>query len=540
MAVERLNILYIAAEVAPFAKVGGLADVAGSLPKALKEMGHDVRIAMPGYNLVMTNPEYAAEDILPGFSVPIRAGVTERAYVKRTCLHVGDPADDPPAEDAGTADPPPNAVPVYLIANTPPYALPGTNAPPHPGYFQQAVSSQTVYTFEPEPYIFFCRAVLEMLAHLEPVWKPDILHCNDWHAGLVPVFARTFYADTPAIADAVTVFTIHNLAYQGNFGREHWKATGLPDSLYNINGLEFYGKWSFMKGGLIFAEKVNTVSPRYAREIQTPDYGSGLHGLMQTLNQQGKLSGILNGIDYTKFNPATDPHIPCHFSVHDPSGKAQCKAALQAELGLPQDSTKAVIGIVSRLAEQKGLDLMTAAMEPILALPAQFVLLGTGDAAYEAFFTGLQARYPRQVRARIAFDVDLAQRIYAGSDLFLMPSRFEPCGLGQMISLRYGTIPIVRATGGLADTVHDYDPNTKPEGNGFVFRDYTARALLKTVQRAVAAYGDKASWQTLVLRALGSDFSWERSARKYAGLYTAAQAEPQKTRFLRAANAAPF
>jgi starch synthase len=261
---------------------------------------------------------------------------------------------------------------------------------------------------------------------------------------------------------------------------------------------------------------------------------------MQALHQQGKLSGILNGIDYTEFNPATDPHIPCHYSLHDPSGKAPCKAALQAELGLPQDDTKAIIGIVSRLAEQKGLDLMTAIMEPILALPVQFVLLGTGDDAYEQFFTDLQARYPQQVRARIAFDVALAQRIYAGSDLFLMPSRFEPCGLGQMFSLRYGTIPIVRATGGLADTVHDFDPNTRPDGNGFVFRDYTAKALLRTVQRAVAAYAEKASWQTLVLRALASDFSWTRSAQKYVQLYADARAEPQKARFLRAANALPF
>ncbi len=539
MTAPKLNILLIAAEVAPFAKVGGLADVAGALPKALRALGHDVRIAMPCYRMIEADPNYVLSDLMPGFTVPVGNGVRERVFVKQTFLRVkpagtgspqpalshpgltsdakSDPATetDPEVEDDASAD----AIPVYLIGNTPPDAVAGADRPAHPGYFQRALDSQTVYTLEPEPYIFFCRAVLEMLTRLEPEWSPDILHCNDWHTGLIPVFARQFYADTPAIAQAATVFTIHNLAYQGNFGREHWAATGLPETLATPEGLEFYGQWSFMKGALTTAERVNTVSETYAREIQTPEYGAGLEGLLQTLAGERRLSGIVNGIDYDTYNPADEPRLARNFSAQDPSGKIECKAALQTELGLPQEADTALIGLVSRLAEQKGLDLIAAMAERMLVLPVQFVLLGTGDPALEAYFRDLQARRPRQVRANITFDLNLAQRIYAGSDLFLMPSRFEPCGLGQLMSLRYGTIPIVRATGGLADTVQDFDPIARPQGNGFAFVEIKPEALLATVQRAVQTYQDKLLWPGLVARALRADFSWEPSATKYAALY---------------------
>jgi starch synthase len=507
-ATQKLNILLLSAEVAPFAKVGGLADVAGALPRALRVLGHDVRVVMPSYAMIETNPAYDVEDLLPAFSVPVRPGVTEKAYVKRTRipLHTHEFGKD--------------AIPVYLIGNVPPKQ----KSAAHPAYFAQAINSKSVYTLAPEPYVFFCRAVLEMLLRLDPTWKPDVIHCNDWHTGLLPVFARTFYAGKPLIRNAATLFTIHNLAYQGNFGREHWAATGLPDSLYQVNGLEFYGEWSFMKGGLTFADRINTVSENYACEIQTPEYGCGLDGLMRTLWHEGKLSGIVNGIDYEEYDPATDPRLPARFCAAAPEGKAACKAALQAELGLPKSRTAAVIGIVSRLADQKGLDLIHAAAESILELPVQFVLLGTGDPFYETYFRELQSRYPKQVRAVIDFDVELAQRIYAGSDLFLMPSRFEPCGLGQLMSLRYGTIPIVRATGGLADTIEDFDSTDSPDGNGFVFSDYTGAALLECVRRAVATYRSKATWQTLVQRALSADFSWARSAGRYAALYADAAA----------------
>jgi starch synthase len=432
--------------------------------------------------------------------------VTEQAFVKTTRI---------PTSDAGD-------VPVYLIGNLP-YSSTGAESVSHPGYFQEATESKKIYTLAPEPYVFFCRAALEMLKRLKPRWRPDILHCNDWHTGLLPVYAREFYQDVPVIADTASVFTIHNLAYQGNFRNEKWTATGLPESLRSVDGLEFYGEWTFLKGAMMFADQINTVSENYAREIQTVEYGSGLQGLMQTLHTRGALSGIINGIDYEVYNPATDPRIPCHFSADSPIGKAQCKAALQAESGLPQISDIPVIGLISRLADQKGLDLIHQISESLLRQPVQFVLLGTGDPAYERYFTQLQTRFPAQVHARIGFDVDLAQRIYAGSDLFLMPSRFEPCGLGQMFALRYGTIPIVRATGGLADSVHDFDPERAPKGNGFVFTEYTSDALMTAVCRALSIYQEKKVWSGLVRRALQSDFSWTRSAERYTALYHRAQ-----------------
>ena len=493
---KKLNILLISAEVAPFAKVGGLADVAGALPKALKALGHDVRVMMPCYKMIETNPAHGVEDCLPDFPVPTGSGATETAFVKQTRITSAHSSE---------------AIPVYLVGNK--------SQDDRPGYFQEATDSAAVYTYAPEPYAFFARASLETVKRLRPAWKPDILHCNDWHTGLVPVYAKRFYADAPALRNVKTVFTIHNLAYQGDFKREHWAATGLPESLYTVEGLEFFGGWSFMKGGLQFADQVNTVSENYACEIQTPAYGCGLDGLLRSLARRGKLRGILNGIDTEEFNPATDSHIAANFSASDPSGKAKCKAALQAELKLPKKAGIALIGLISRLADQKGFDLISQCIEKALELPVQFVLLGKGDPRYADFFTALQAKYSQQVRACVTFDIALAQRIYAGSDLFLMPSRFEPCGLGQMIALRYGSLPIVRATGGLADTIFDFDAQDAPDGNGFVFEEYNADALLETIQRAVSAWGEKKTRQTLTQTALESDFSWERSALRYQELF---------------------
>ena len=489
---KKLNILLISAEVAPFAKVGGLADVAGALPKALKALGHDVRVMMPCYKMVEENPAYGVEECLTDFPVPVGHGGTETAFVKQTRI-----------TGEGLSD----SIPVYLVGNTP------SNG--KPGHFQEATDSAAVYTYAPEPYAFFARAALEAVKRLRPAWKPDILHCNDWHTGLVPVYRKQFYAADSTFKKTRSIFTIHNLAYQGDFKPEHWAAAGLPDSLYRVEGLEFHGGWSFMKGGLQFADAVNTVSENYACEIQTPEYGCGLDGLMRHLARQGKLRGIINGIDQEEFNPETDTRIAANFSASNPSGKAKCKAALQAELGLPKKAEVAVIGLISRLADQKGFDIIAECVEKALELPIQFVLLGKGDPRYADFFTDLQEKYPAQVRACITFDIELAQRIYAGSDLFLMPSRFEPCGLGQMIALRYGSLPIVRATGGLADTIQDFDPQYAPDGNGFVFDEYRADELLATIQRAVAQWNHKPTRQILIQNALEADFSWERSAREY-------------------------
>ncbi len=519
-----MNILILAAEVAPFAKVGGLADVAGALPKALRAQGHDVRVAMPCYKMIETNPRYAVKDALNEFPVPIRAGVVETAFVKQTFITLsagtGQITQVENASDLADTDTQ-GSIPVYLIGSPAPddQSKAGRIEGRRSGYFQEATTSQQVYTLSADPYIFFCRAALEMTTRLAPDWTPDILHCNDWHTGLIPAYADTFYKDNPALRRAATVFTIHNLAYQGNFAQDEFYKTGLPDSLFSSEGLEFYGQWTFLKGAAQFADRINTVSVNYAREIQTPQYGCGLDGLLRHKAAQGKLAGIINGIDYEEHDPATDPRLPAHFSLDKPKGKTACKAALQKELGLPQNPDAVLIGLISRLADQKGFDLIHQTAEQMLALPVQFVLLGTGDPFYAQYFTELQSRYPDQVSANIVFDTDLAQRIYAGSDLFLMPSRFEPCGLGQMFALRYGALPIVRATGGLADTVHDFDWDARPNGNGFVFEEYSPDALIQTIRRAVHTWQHPDWRKRLLTRALSSDFSWRVSAQAYAALY---------------------
>lgn len=484
MATRKLKILIVAAEVAPFAKVGGLADVAGALPKALKAMGHDVRVVMPCYKMIETNPKYKVQDIITSFPVPIHDGCVETASLRQTSIE-GD-------------------VPVYLIA--------------HERYFTEATESKKVYSLEPQPYIFFSRAVTEFVPLLEPSWAPDVVHCNDWHTGLVPVFLETFCKESSTWNKTASVFTIHNLAYQGDYNYEFLKYAGLPDSLFSFDKLEFYGKVNFMKGGIIFSSLVNTVSDKYAEEIQTQEYGCSLEGLLQYTASQGRLSGIVNGIDYDEYNPETDTRIAANYSAANFAGKENCKAALQKESNLPVNKDIPIVGLISRLADQKGFDLIHEIAEKMLEMPVQFILLGTGDPYYEEFFRNLQVKYPQKVRANIGFDANLAQRIYAGCDMFLMPSRFEPCGLGQLMSLRYGTIPIVRSTGGLADTISDFNPKNG-RGNGFAFVEYNSAKLLETIQRAIETFGDRSSWNKLRNTALQSDFSWNASAKKYVNLY---------------------
>ena len=479
---RKLKILVVSAEVAPFAKVGGLADVAGALPKALKAMGHDVRVAMPGYKMVQDNPAYNVKTKVKSFNVPLGWRNIE-ASVKQTTI----------GKD----------IPVYLVC-----------AP----YFENSVDSKSVYVSGSEPYAFFARAVLEMVRNMKPGWKPDVIHCNDWHTGLLPVYKSVLFADDPVLGQAASLFTIHNLAYQGEFDRSILADYGLPEDLFCMNKLECYGSVNFLKAGIMFSNLVNTVSQTYAHEIQTEEYGCRLEGLLGHVENQGRLRGILNGIDYEEFDPATDKRIPYHFTAQDTNGKAKDKKALQAAMGLPTDSKAPVIGLVSRLADQKGLDLIKAATPGMLKLGVQFILLGTGDAAYEKYFSQLEAKHPDQVKANIGFDAKLAQQIYAGCDMFLMPSKFEPCGLGQLISLRYGTIPIVRSTGGLADTIVDYKSGD-PESNGFVFSEYTKEALAETIERAVSTYQNKKEWKKLVQTAMNDDFSWGASAGKYVDFY---------------------
>lgn len=495
---EKLKILLVSAEVAPFAKVGGLADVAGALPKALKGMGHDVRVAMPCYKMIETNAAYDVTTKMKSLNVPLGWRNVESS-VKQTKIG---------------AD-----IPVYLIS-----------AP----YFENSVDSRSVYVSGSEPYAFFARAVLEMVRNMKPEWRPDVIHCNDWHTGFLPVFKDLMYADDPVVSKAGCVFTIHNLAYQGEFDKGILPDYGLPESLFSMDKVECYGSVNFLKAGIVFSDLVTTVSPTYSHEIQTSEYGCRLEGLLGYVQQLNKLQGILNGIDYEEFNPSTDKRIRFSYGSDDMSGKVNNKAILQSDMGLPIEAKVPVIGLVSRLADQKGLDLIKAASAKLMKLGVQLVVLGSGDAMYEKFFAELEAKHPDQVRVKIGFDAKLAQQIYAGCDMFLMPSRFEPCGLGQLIALRYGTIPIVRATGGLADTIVNHEKSNSAS-NGFVFSEYTPEALVSTAKKAVKVFSDKEEWATLVQRAMSCDFSWGASAGKYVAYYKEAMVNHSSNKDLESA-----
>jgi len=367
---------------------------------------------------------------------------------------------------------------------------------------------------DPERFACFCRAVLEFLRTSD--WTPEVIHCNDWQTALLPVYLKTAYADDPKLNRIATLFTVHNLGYQGIFDPSVLPRIGLDLAHFRPEQLEFYGEVNFLKGGLVFADVLNTVSETYSREIQTEEYGERLEGVLA--QRRGDLFGVINGLDYREWNPATDRHIAAPYEADHLEGKAACKADLQQKLGLPQRGDVPLFGLVSRLASQKGLDLLAEVLPDWLEGEGQFALLGTGEAQYQAQMTELAKEHPRRMAAVIGFDNPLAHRIYAGCDFFLMPSHYEPCGLGQLISLRYGTIPVVRHTGGLADTIQDFHPETG-EGNGFSFRERRAVALLGAMCRGVMTMHDGAAWPRLVQNAMACDFSWDRSAEAYLGLY---------------------
>lgn len=476
---QGLKVLMVAAEAVPFVKTGGLADVAGSLPHALAAQNIDARLVLPHYRAI-DEAQFPLRP-LETLHLPFD-GLVHRATIYSV---------EPPTD-----------VPVYFV-----------DAPP---YFQR----DKPYGYEDDilRFGFFSRICLELSARLG--WVPDIIHCHDWHTGLLPVYLATQRPHYPQLSHTKTVFTIHNLAYQGERDKAYLPRLGLDPTLFNYHQLEFYGKINPMKGGLVFADALTAVSQGYAEEIQTPEYGAGLEGVAQA--RTGVLHGILNGIDYAEWNPRRDTYITQPFGPDDSAGKAGCKRDLLREVGLPPTGRNKVpvIGMVSRLSAQKGFDLIATALEPMLELGCYFVLLGSGEPQYIKSMQQLQARFPQSVACSLGhFDNALAHKIYAGSDFFLMPSHYEPCGLAQMISLAYGTVPIVRATGGLADTVHEFDPKSGI-GNGFAFRPYSATALLAAVTRAVACYKTKA-WPQLLINAYACDFSWDASARQYAQLYRA-------------------
>lgn len=474
-----LKILFVSAEVSPYAKTGGLADVAGSLPKALASMGNDVRIVMPRYKTINTGMNYVID-------FPVKMD-----YKNETCI----------IREAGMKNKGGRPLPVYFVDNYHYYDRDGVY-----GHFDDG-----------ERFSFLCRAVLEMLPRIS--FKPDVIHCNDWHTGPICMMLNEAYKNDSFYSNISTVFTVHNLQYQGHFSKEILRFFKVSEGVFTPDKVEFYGTFNFMKAGLVYADIINTVSKMYAREIQTAEYGERLEGLLKKRSED--LFGIVNGICYDDFNPDTDSQIYRNYNANDFSNKKENKRALQKEFGLPERDVP-VLGLVSRLSGQKGLNLIIDQIDRILSNDVQFVLLGNGDEHYHNEFKSVKSRYPDKMGIYLGFNATLAQRIYAGSDMFLMPSRFEPCGLGQIISFRYGTIPIVRSTGGLADTVIDFDEDNV-HGNGFSFKAFEAVKLAETIERALKLYNEKPDvWIQLVKRALMQDFSWSKSALEYVDLYNLA------------------
>lgn len=474
-----MKIIFVAAEADPFVKTGGLGEVVSSLPGFLQKQGVEVRVIIPKYGQI---PEHFRSMCKPlaRFEVPVGwrrqyCGMEEMNY---------------------------QGILYYFLDNE--------------YYFKR----ERVYGEfdDAERFAFFSRAALESLIHI-PGFKPDILHCHDWHTALIPLMLKAFYSREPLYYHLRTVFTIHNLKYQGVFPSEVLgDILGLGQEYFTGDTLEFFGAVNYMKAGLLYADRLTTVSPTYAQEIQNPYYGEHLDGVLR--GRRDHLTGILNGIDYEPYDPAKDSHLVMSYDDHNlAAAKAENKKQLQKEFGLPSQGEPALLGMISRLVEQKGVDLLAHVLDEILNLRVQLVILGSGERPYEEMLRHVAARYPGQVALKLGFSDQLAHRIYAGADMLLMPSRFEPCGIAQMIAMRYGTVPIVRATGGLKDTVIPYQEGTGA-GNGFRFANYNAHELLYTVQRAVRIYEqDKLSWERIRRQALQSDFSWEKSAKAYFGIY---------------------
>jgi starch synthase len=474
-----MRVVMAASEAVPFAKTGGLADVAGALPRALQRLGVDVSIIIPAYSSIA--PRHALRRAPWTLQVPVSTR-TVPAGVLQAELNGG--------------------VPVYLI-----------EADEYFGRAQLYGTPDGDYLDNAERFAFFGRAILALLQHLG---APAVLHCHDWQTALAPVFLRADPARYPELDAVRTVLTVHNLGYQGLFWHFDWHLLNIDWRYFTPDWLEFYGKINYLKGGIVSADAITTVSPTYAQEIQTPEFGHGLEGVL--VARRNALTGILNGVDYGEWSPDSDAFIAARYSADDLTGKAACKADLQAVAGLPVEPKVPVIGVVSRLADQKGFDLLAAIAPELLRKRVQLVVLGSGDAKYQDLFQALAQRAKKRLAVRVAFDNALAHKIEAGSDMFLMPSRYEPCGLNQIYSLRYGTIPIVRATGGLQDTIIDVDGD-RSRGTGFKFTDYTAAALLASIERALRMYRTPKAWRSLMHNAMAADFSWDRSAEAYVDLY---------------------
>ncbi len=476
-----MKILFASSEAVPFAKTGGLGDVSGALPRALAKLGAEVFLIMPKYRQV-DEEKFSLSKTGQIVKVPL-GEKTEVGEILTTELE-------------------PNCQ-VFFLQQDKYYDRDYLYTTPSGDYEDNA-----------ERFIFFSRAILEAALVLKI--NPEVIQCNDWQTGLTPVYRQTIYKGLAALNKAITAFTIHNIAYQGLFWHYDMPMTNLGWELFTPQALEFYGKINFLKGGLVFADALITVSRKYKEEIQTPEFGCGLEGVLR--ERQADLYGILNGVDYNEWSPEIDPFIKQKYSYSDLQGKRICKIDLQREYGLPPYEETPLLATISRLTDQKGCDLLAAILEDLAKMNLQFVILGTGDEKYHLLFRDLQAKYPQQIGVKIAFDEALAHKIEAGADIFVMPSRYEPCGLNQIYSLRYGTVPIVRGTGGLDDTIINFNPENG-EGNGFKFYEYSPMALLETIKRALQFFKDKNLWHKLMRQGMTEDFSWERSAKEYLAVY---------------------
>jgi starch synthase len=478
-----LTIAIVASEGLPYAKSGGLADVVGALASHLGRLGHRVLLFVPYHRETRLRFPHLPRAI-PPVDLPF-PGHDVRVEVLR---HEPGPG-----------------VTAYLVREDAAFDRPHLYGTPDADYWDNGGR-----------FALFCRAVLAALLQLRE--RPDVLHVHDWQAALLPLYLRRRPDLAQGLAGAPSLLTVHNLAYQGLFPRSALAYLGIPASLFNLHGVEFYGRLNVLKAGLLHADAISTVSPRYSEEIRTPAFGEGLDGVLR--ERAAALHGILNGADYEVWNPETDARIAARYSAGDLSGKARCKEDLERVFGFAPAPQTPLFGTISRMADQKGFDLLAAALPQMAALPLRWCLLGSGDRRYQETFAELARRHPGRVAVRIGYDEDLAHRIEAGADCYLMPSRFEPCGLNQLYSLRYGTIPVVRAVGGLADTVRHFDA-ARGSGTGFVFRDYDVNGLLWAIREALAAFDRPADWARLRANAMAEDFSWESSARRYVELYRA-------------------
>ena len=480
-----MKILFISSEIAPFAKTGGLADVAGSLPGALKELGVDISSILPFYREVHKG-KFPISKIIDDLKVPLG----KERYSSRIYKTVSD-----------------GGVPVYLVEREDMYDRPNLYGDFNGDYYDNLAR-----------FTFFSRAVLEFIEKIDI--SPNIIHCHDWQTGLVPALVSGPYSGSPSLEGVKSVFTIHNIGYQGTFPAEDLSISGLSiPAFFHKEGLEFWGKISLLKAGIVYSDAITTVSPRYAREIKSAEYGMGMEGILN--HRKDSLSGILNGVDYRIWNPALDEHIPEKYSAEDIKGKKYCKESVLKEMGLSASmDNQPLVCVVSRLDSQKGIDLIIRALEKLLNMNVGIIIFGSGGKRIEKDLLRASRGNEARMSVKIGFDEGLAHRIIAGADMILIPSRYEPCGLTQMYGLKYGTVPVVRATGGLDDTISEYDPMTG-KGNGFKFQAFEPEEFLSAVRRAVELYRRKDVWKKLMKAGMNADFSWKRSAHSYLKLYEA-------------------